>query len=92
MLNTVLRGHRGRCGLPLHLVGSQLTLDWAIEVLALETTMTAASPIAEPTILDGATVVAVATIADRNTGAAEVFAEHGLEYRHVYGLADLGLA
>ena len=40
----------------------------------------------------GATVVAVATIADRATGAAGVFAEAGLEYRFVYGLAELGLA
>ena len=39
-----------------------------------------------------ATVVAVATIADRATGAAGVFAEAGLEYRFVYGLAELGLA
>ena len=37
------------------------------------------------------TVVAVATIADRATGAAERFADAGLEYRHAYGLADLGL-
>jgi orotate phosphoribosyltransferase len=40
----------------------------------------------------GATVVAVATIADRATGAAERFAEAGFEYRHVFGLEDLGLA
>ena len=40
----------------------------------------------------GSTVVAVATIADRATGAAGVFAEAGLEYRFVYGLAELGLA
>ena len=40
----------------------------------------------------GATVVAVATIADRNTGAAERFAEAGLDYRHAFGLTDLGLA
>ena len=40
----------------------------------------------------GATVVAVATIADRATGAAEKFADAGFEYRHVFGLADLGLA
>ena len=26
------------------------------------------------------------------TGAAEKFADAGLEYRHVFGLADLGLA
>ncbi|MEO5608327.1 MAG: orotate phosphoribosyltransferase [Ornithinibacter sp.] len=40
----------------------------------------------------GATVVAVATIADRDTGAAERFAEAGLDYRHAFGLTDLGLA
>ena len=40
----------------------------------------------------GATVVAVATIADRATGAAERFAEAGFEYRHVFGLEELGLA
>ena len=40
----------------------------------------------------GATVVAVAMIADRDTGAAQVFADAGLEYRHAYGLGDLGLA
>ena len=40
----------------------------------------------------GATVVGVATIADRATGAAAVFADAGLEYRHAYGLTDLGLA
>ncbi|HZB66542.1 MAG TPA: orotate phosphoribosyltransferase [Ornithinibacter sp.] len=39
----------------------------------------------------GATVVGVATIADRATGAADRFAEAGLEYRHAFGLADLGL-
>lgn len=56
-----------------------------------DTSTTGASPldVARAAQEAGATVVAVATIADRNTGAAEVFAEHGLEYRHVYGLADL---
>ena len=40
----------------------------------------------------GGEVVAVASIADRDTGAAQKFAEAGLEYRFVYGLEDLGLA
>jgi orotate phosphoribosyltransferase len=40
----------------------------------------------------GGQVVAVASIADRATGAGERFAEAGLEYRFVYGLQDLGLA
>ncbi len=39
----------------------------------------------------GATVVAVATIADRATGAAERFARAGVDYRHAFGLSDLGL-
>jgi orotate phosphoribosyltransferase len=40
----------------------------------------------------GGEVVAVASIADRDTGAGEKFAQAGLEYRFVYGLQDLGLA
>ncbi|MCE1180318.1 MAG: orotate phosphoribosyltransferase [Micrococcales bacterium] len=40
----------------------------------------------------GAEVVGIATIADRATGAGERFAAEGLEYRHVFGLAELGLA
>lgn len=39
-----------------------------------------------------ATVVGVATIADRATGAAERFAAAGLDYRFAYSLEDLGLA
>lgn len=39
----------------------------------------------------GATVVAVAVIVDRNTGAREVVEAAGLPYLYLYGLADLGL-
>lgn len=39
----------------------------------------------------GAEVVGVATVVDRNTGAAEVIAAEGVPYRYVLGLADLGL-
>jgi len=39
----------------------------------------------------GAEVVAVATIADRATGAAQAFADAGLAYRFVYGADELGL-
>ena len=40
----------------------------------------------------GAQVVAVATIADRDTGAGDrITAETGVPYRFVYSLADLGL-
>ena len=59
-----------------------------------DTSTTGSSPLEAATAAReaGAEVGAVATIADRATGAAEKFAEAGLEYRHVFGLADLGLA
>jgi orotate phosphoribosyltransferase len=40
----------------------------------------------------GAEVVGVATIVDRATGADEVIGAEGVPYRHLLGLADLGLA
>ena len=40
----------------------------------------------------GATVVGVATIADRATGAAEKIEAESVGYRSAYSLADLGLA
>jgi orotate phosphoribosyltransferase len=63
-------------------------------VLVVEdTSTTGASPLEAANAAQeaGATVVAVATIADRATGAAQRFSEAGLEYRHAYSLADLGL-
>ncbi|WEV77028.1 orotate phosphoribosyltransferase [Janibacter cremeus] len=59
-----------------------------------DTSTTGSSPLEAATAAReaGAEVVAVATIADRATGAADRFAEAGLEYRHVFGLTDLGLA
>ena len=64
-------------------------------VLVVEdTSTTGASPLEAATAAQdaGATVVAVATIADRATGAAERFAAAGFEYRSVFSLEDLGLA
>ncbi len=40
----------------------------------------------------GAEVVAVAVIADRDSGADRVISEQGLDYRAAYTLTDLGLA
>ena len=59
-----------------------------------DTSTTGASPLEAATAAQeaGATVVAVATIADRATGAAAKFAEAGLEYRYAFSLEDLGLA
>ena len=40
----------------------------------------------------GAEVVGVATVVDRETGAGDVIAAEGLEYRSLLGLGDLDLA
>lgn len=63
-------------------------------VLVVEdTSTTGASPLTAADALRaaGAEVVAVLTIADRGTGAAEAFADAGIDYRYVYGRAELHL-
>jgi orotate phosphoribosyltransferase len=63
-------------------------------VLCVEdTSTTGASPLAAVAALraDGAEVVGVATVMDRDTGAAAAIAAEGLEYRFLLGLADVGL-
>ncbi|MDN5790205.1 MAG: orotate phosphoribosyltransferase [Micrococcales bacterium] len=65
------------------------------DVLVVEdTTTTGASPLEALAAVRevGARPVAVATIADRATGAGEVIRAAGVEYRYVYSLAELGLA
>jgi orotate phosphoribosyltransferase len=64
-------------------------------VLVVEdTTTTGGSPLTalEACREAGAVPVAVATIVDRATGAAEKIEAEGVEYRSLYGLGDLGLA
>ena len=64
-------------------------------VLVVEdTTTTGDSPIAALRAVReaGGEVVAVATIADRDTGAGAKIEAEGVAYRSVYSLADLGLA
>lgn len=64
------------------------------KVLVVEdTTTTGNSPLTAVAALReaGAEVIGVATVVDRNTGAGDVIAAEGLEYRSVLGLADLGL-
>lgn len=64
-------------------------------VLVVEdTTTTGASPLDAVAAVreEGATPVAVATIADRATGAGEKIQAEGVEYRYVYSLEELGLA
>ncbi|HEV2890810.1 MAG TPA: orotate phosphoribosyltransferase [Frankiaceae bacterium] len=63
-------------------------------VLVVEdTSTTGGSPLTAVQALReaGATVVGVATIVDRATGAGERIAAEGVEYRYAYGLDDLGL-
>ena len=64
------------------------------KVLVVEdTTTTGNSPLTAVAALReaGAEVVGVATVVDRATGAADVIAAEGLEYRYLLDLADLGL-
>ena len=64
-------------------------------VLVVEdTTTTGNSPLtaAKACKEAGAEVVAIATVVDRETGADQVLAEAGYEYRHLLGLKDIGLA
>ncbi|WJZ03764.1 orotate phosphoribosyltransferase [Corynebacterium freiburgense] len=64
------------------------------KVLVVEdTTTTGNSPLTAVAALReaGAEVVGVATVVDRNTGAGDVIAAAGLEYRYLLGLEDLGL-
>ena len=64
-------------------------------VLAVEDTSTTGGSVltaVEALREAGAEVVAVAVVADRDTGAREKVEEAGLTYRYVYGPADLELA
>jgi orotate phosphoribosyltransferase len=63
-------------------------------VVVEDTTTTGNSPLdaVEAAREVGAEVLAIATIADRATGAGQRFEDAGLEYRYVYGLQELGLA
>ncbi len=70
------------------------SIDGRRVLIVEDTSTTGASPLdaVSAARAEGATVVGVATIADRATGAAQRFAEAGLDYRFVYGLEELGLA
>lgn len=64
-------------------------------VLAVEDTSTTGGSVltaVEALRTAGATVVGVATVVDRGTGAREAVERAGLQYRTLLGLTDLGLA
>ena len=63
-------------------------------VLAVEDTSTTGGSVltaVEALRTEGAEIVGVATVVDRDTGAREAIQAAGLEYRSLLGLADLGL-
>jgi orotate phosphoribosyltransferase len=87
----VVRKEAKAHGLQRRIEGSEVNGRRCLVVEDTSTTgsspMTAVAAVREA----GGTVVAVATIADRDTGAQRVFADAGLDYRFVYSLADLGV-
>ena len=63
-------------------------------IVVEDTSTTGGSPLKAIEAVEkaGATVVAVAVVVDRDTGAKQVIEEAGYPYRAALGLADLGLA
>ena len=63
-------------------------------VVVEDTSTTGGSPLKAIEAVEkaGATVVAVAVVVDRDTGAKQVIEQAGYPYRAALGLADLGLA
>lgn len=87
----VVRKEAKKHGMQRRIEGIEVTGQ---RVLAVEdTTTTGNSPLTAVEALReaGATVVGVATVVDRGTGAKEVIEAQGLPYRYLLDLADLGL-
>jgi len=63
-------------------------------IVVEDTSTTGGSPLKAIEAVEkaGATVVAVAVVVDRDTGAKQIIEEAGYPYRAALGLADLGLA
>ncbi len=88
----VVRKAEKQHGLQRRIEGPDVT---GRRVLAVEDTSTTGASVltaVEALREAGAHVVAVAVLADRDTGARERVQAEGLDYRTVYDLADLGLA
>ena len=88
----VVRKEAKKHGMQRRIEGPDIT---GKRVLVVEdTTTTGNSPLTavEACREAGAEVVAVATVVDRATGAADVLKDAGLDYRFLLGLDDLGLA
>ncbi|WP_087117425.1 orotate phosphoribosyltransferase [Corynebacterium urinipleomorphum] len=88
----VVRKEAKKHGMQRRIEGPDIT---GKRVLVVEdTTTTGNSPLTAVKACQeaGAEVVAVATVVDRATGAADVLKDAGLDYRFLLGLDDLGLA
>ncbi|OFR40150.1 orotate phosphoribosyltransferase [Corynebacterium sp. HMSC06D04] len=88
----VVRKEAKKHGMQRRIEGFDVT---GAKVLVVEdTTTTGNSPLTAVEALReaGAEVVGVATVVDRATGAGEVIAAEGLEYRYLLSLEDLDLA
>lgn len=87
----VVRKEAKAHGLQRRIEGSDVTGRRCLVVEDTSTTgsspMTAAQAVRDA----GGEVVAVATIADRDTGADRAFADAGLDYRFAYARSDLGV-
>lgn len=70
------------------------SIEGARVLVVEDTTTTGNSPLTAVAAVReaGATVVGVATVVDRATGAKDVIEAEGVEYRSLLGLEDLGLA
>lgn len=88
----VVRKEAKKHGMQRRIEGPDIT---GKKVLVVEdTTTTGNSPLTAVAAVReaGAEVVGVATVVDRDTGAADVIRAEGVEYRYLLGLSDLGLA
>lgn len=79
-------------GLQRLIEGSEVSGKRALVVEDTSTTGNSALTAVRAVQEAGGEVVGVATVVDRATGAAEAIEAHGLPYRSVLGLADLGLS
>lgn len=87
----VVRKESKEHGMRRRVEGTEVT---GVRVLAVEDTSTTGGSVlsaVEALRAEGATVVGVATVVDRETGAREAIEAAGLPYRSLLGLADLGL-
>ncbi|HNV10460.1 MAG TPA: orotate phosphoribosyltransferase [Propionibacteriaceae bacterium] len=88
----VVRKEAKAHGMQRRIEGTDVTGRRVLVVEDTSTTGGSALAAVEAVIEAGGIVVGVAVVVDRNTGAAEVVRQAGLDYRFAFGLNDLGLA